>query len=332
MRILSLLLVLLLAHTLPAQEAKPGDGPGPERTAKRLRLADELESQGDAEGALKILGELSEKDPKDVKLLQRIIALQLRADRIPEAVASLRKLLDIEGGNPGQYGSLARALIESDQSEAAVPFLEDAAKRFPDLPDFPFLLTFALARLERWADAVAQFEKTLAMAKDDPDLIDESFHFRYGAALEQSGNREKGVAQLRKALSLVRAAKPEEADPEFTATVLNYLAYLWTDRDENLEEAGAMAREAIALSPGNGAIADTLGWWHFRKGDYRRALADLKKAERLIEEPDPVIYDHIGQTLMKLNEKAIAADYFRKALELDPENEEMKKRLGEAEK
>jgi tetratricopeptide (TPR) repeat protein len=179
---------------------------------------------------------------------------------------------------------------------------------------------------------VAQFEKTLAMAKDDPNLINESFHFRYGAALEQSGNHDKGVAQLRKALSLLRAAPQEETDPEFTATVLNYLAYLWTDRDENLEEAGEMAREAITLSPDNGAIADTLGWWHFRKGDYPRALADLKKAERLVEEPDPVILDHIGQTLMKLNEKEIAADYFRKALELEPENAEMKKRLGEAEK
>jgi tetratricopeptide (TPR) repeat protein len=332
MRVLPLFLVLLLAHALVAQESKPVDAPNPERTAKRLRLADELEAQGDSEGALQILEEILKKDPKNVALLQRIIALQLRADRVPDAVATLRKLLDIEGGSPEQYASLARALIESEQHEAAVPFLEDAVKQFPDLPDFPFLLTFALARLERWADAVAQFEKTLAIAKDDPNLINESCHFRYGAALEQAGSHEKGVAQLRKALSMIRSAKPEETDPEFTATVLNYLAYLWTDRDENLDEAGEMAREAITLSPDNGAIADTLGWWHFRKGDYPRALADLKKAERLVEEPDPVILDHIGQTLMKLNEKEIAADYFRKALELEPENAEMKKRLGEAEK
>jgi len=332
MRFPPLLLALLLALPIVAEESKSGDAPNPERTAKRLRLADELETQGDSEGALQILEEIAKKEPKNVELLQRIIALQLRADRVPDAVATLRKLLEIEGGSPDQYASLARALIESEQHEAAVPFLEDAVKQFPDLPDFPFLLTFALARLERWADAVAQFEKTLTIAKDDPGIVNESFHFRYGAALEQSGNHEKGVAQLRKALSLIRSGKPEETDPEFTATVLNYLAYLWTDRDENLDEAGEMAREAITLSPDNGAIADTLGWWHFRKGDYPRALADLKKAERLIEEPDPVIYDHIGQTLMKLDEKEIAADYFRKALDLEPENAELEKRLGEAEK
>ncbi len=332
MRFLPLFLVLLLAHALVAQESKPVDAPNPERTAKRLRLADELEAQGDSEGALQILEEILKKDPKNVALLQRIIALQLRADRVPDAVATLRKLLDIEGGSPEQYASLARALIESEQHEAAVPFLEDAVKQFPDLPDFPFLLTFALARLERWADAVTQFEKTLAIAKDDPNLINESFHSATERPSSRRGVMRKGVAQLRKALSMIRSAKPEETDPEFTATVLNYLAYLWTDRDENLDEAGEMAREAITLSPDNGAIADTLGWWHFRKGDYPRALADLKKAERLVEEPDPVILDHIGQTLMKLNEKEIAADYFRKALELEPENAEMKKRLGEAEK
>jgi tetratricopeptide (TPR) repeat protein len=331
-----LVFLLLLALTLPAllhaQESKSDEAPDAGRTEKRLRLADELEAQGDDEGALRILEQLVKKDPENVALLQRVIALQLRADRVPDAVVTLRKLLEIEGGSPEQYASLARALIESEQSEAAVPFLEDAAKRFPEMPDFPFLLTFALARLERWSDAVAQFEKTLTLAKDDPNLINESFHFRHGAALEQSGNHEKGVELLRKTLSMIRAAKPEETDPEFTATVLNYLAYLWVDRNENLEEAGTMAKEAITLSPDNGAIADTLGWWYFRKGDYPRALADLKKAERLIEEPDPVILDHLGQTLMKLDEKEFAADYFRQALELEPENAEVKKRLEEAEK
>jgi hypothetical protein len=35
---------------------------------------------------------------------------------------------------------------------------------------------------------------------------------------------------------------------------------------------------------------------------------------------------------MKLDEKEIAADYFLKALDLEPENAEFEKRLGEAEK
>lgn len=327
MRSVLLCLALFLASPLAAEETRPGANPVPERLEKRLRLADELQEQGDDAGALQILGELSEKDPKNVDLLHRIIALQLRLDRVTDAVATLRRLLEIEGASPEQYRSLAQALLQSEQSEVAVPVLEDAAKRFPELPDFPFLLTFALARLERWPEAVTQFEKTLAMAKDDPSLIDESFHFRYGAALDRSGNHEKGVESIRKALKIIRSTPPEKSDPEFTSTVLNYLAYLWTDRNENLEEAGTMAKEAAALSPENGAIADTLGWWHFRKGDYPRALASLKKAERLTEEPDPVIFDHLGQTLMKLNEKEFAADCFRKALELDPDNAELKTRL-----
>lgn len=332
MKLLPLLLVLFLSPILSAQDEKPADKPKPDRIEKRLRLAEELEAQGDAEGALQILKEISDKDPKNIELLQRIISLQLRSDQVPDAVATLRKLLEIEGGSPEQYASLGRALIESEQSEAAVPFLEDAVKRFPEMPDFPFLLTFALARLERWPDAVAQFEKTASLAKDDPNLINESFYFRYGAALEQSGNHEKGVELLRKSLTQIRESKLDESEPEFAATVLNYLAYLWIDRNENLEEAGTLAKEAIALSPDNGAIADTLGWWHFQMGNFPRALAELKKAERLIEEADPVILDHIGQTLSKLNEKEFAAEYFRKALDLDPDNADLKKRLQEAEK
>ena len=44
-----------------------------------------------------------------------------------------------------------------------------------------------------------------------------------------------------------------------------------------------------------------------------------------------MIYDHLGQTLAKLNEKDFAAEYFRKALELDPKNEDLKARLDEVE-
>jgi len=322
------LLFLAISPILPAQEE--GDKAKSERLEKRLRLADELETQGDDDGAVQILGEIFDADPKDTELLERIVVMLMRNERFNEAVPRLRQLLELKGGNEAEHLALARMMIEVKELETAVEFIGKSAERFPESADLPFLLTFALGNLERWDDAVAAFEKTIALAKEaKPELLNEGFYFRYAAAHERNQNFEEAEKLFRKALELIKANDTSNENPEFTATVLNYLAYMWIERGENLDEAGPMAQQAAALSPDSGAIADTVGWYHFQKGNYPRALADLKKAERLIEEPDPVIYDHLGQTLAKLKENEFAAEYFRKALELDPKNEEVKARLDE---
>lgn len=330
MKILFALLLFAFPITLSAQDGN--EEAQTERIEKRLRLAAELLSQGDDEGALKILEEVSENDPTNIDLLKRIAGLQMQNERFKEAITPLRKVLELTEGTASDYGALGRMMIEVNENEAATTFLMDAAQRFPESADFPFLQTFSLSRLKRWDDAIAQFEKTAVLAKEDQaKILDEFFYFRFAAAHENGGNFEEADKLFRKTLDLIKVNDPEDENPEFTATVLNYLAYMWIERGEKLDEAGEMAMEAAKLSPDSGAIADTVGWYHFHKGNYPRALVELKKAEQLIEAPDAVIFDHLGQTLAKLNEKKFAAEYFQKALELDPKNEAIKERLDEAE-
>jgi tetratricopeptide (TPR) repeat protein len=326
--LLTVLLVLSLSVILPAQQGGD-DTTKAERLEKRLRLADELESQGDDDGALQILSELADAAPANVELQERVVGMLMRNERFAEAIPRLRKLLELKEGNAAEYSAVGRMMIEVKEFESAVSFLDEASKRFPESPDFPFLATFPLGNLERWADAIAQFEKTINLAgKTDPEILDERFYFRYATARERNKNFAEAEKLFRKTLDLIKVNDPSGENSGFTATVLNYLAYMWLEQGNKLDEAGEMAAEAARLDPQSGAIADTVGWHHFLKGDYPRALVSLKKAESLIDEPDAVIYDHLGQTLAKLNEKDLAAEYFRKALELDPKNEDLKSRLG----
>ena len=327
MKLILFLLLLSLSPALPAQEEKAGEKGA--RIEKRMRLANELESQGDSEGALKILKELSDADPENAGLLERVAILMIKTEQFKEAIPRLQKMLELKNGTANDYSALARMMIEVGESEAAITFLEDASKRFPESADFPFLLTYPLAKLDRWNDALAQFRKTVDLAKgESSDLLNEGFYFRYAAAHERAGDFAEAEKGFRKTLDLITVNDPNGENPEFTATVKNYLAYMWLERGENIDEAGTMAQEAAKLDPESGAIADTVGCYHMKKGNYPRALVELKKAERLIEKPDSVIFDHLGETLAKLNEKEFAAEYFRKALELDPKNEALKARLA----
>lgn len=329
--LLGLLLLPSTSSTLRGQEDREA------KREKRLRLADALEAQGDDEGALKILQELAEAEKDNpgaplADLHKRIAVILIQAERFEEAIPHLREALEIQGGEEADYGALARMMIELRLYDQAVGLLESGARRYPQSPLFPFLLTYALNGQERWQESLAQFSRTLETAPDQaPELIDEYFHYRHGITYERLGKLEEATQHLKAALEQIRSRAPQDQSPEFTATVLNYVAYMWIERGERLEEFGPLALQAAELAPDSGAIADTVGWYYFQKGDYPRALSHLKKAERLMGDPDPEIYNHLGQTLAKLKEKPFAAEYFRKAIELDPENPALKARLAEVE-
>jgi predicted Zn-dependent protease len=109
-----------------------------------------LQEQGDETGALEVLEGLLKKDGDNAELIRRVVGLQLRNERVADAIPLLKKLLEIEKGGESEHAAVARLMIESEQVEAANSFLEEAAKKFPDSAEFPYLLTFSLARAERW--------------------------------------------------------------------------------------------------------------------------------------------------------------------------------------
>jgi len=323
MKIAILLPLLFLPVLLSAQEPEAGN--------KTDRGGADLRKKIESEEIESLKKEL-ELDQERLELHERIAGAYLAADRFEEAIPHLRRALSLKKGSAEEYGALARLMIEQGEEEPALGVLDEAVERFPESADFPFLKTFPLAGLERWEDAVAAFRRTAELAEaTSPEMLNVFFWYRYGAAHERIGNYDEAERFLRRSLALLMEVDATDEVADFFATVLNYLAYMWIERGVNLEEAGAMARDAAEINPESGPIADTVGWYYFQTGNYPRALVELKRAERLVEEADATIYDHIGQTLAKLGEKSFAAEYYRKALKLDPQNEELKSRLDEME-
>jgi len=305
----------------------------PDRLDVREKLAKVYGGKGDEEKVISTLGEILEIDPKSARTHKQLAQIYMRNEKFKEAIPHLRKSLAITKGTATEYNALARMMIESDEYEAAIEFLKDAAYQFPDLPDFSYLMSFPLSTLERWDESVEQFEKTIELAGDEqPQMLNESFYFRYAAATERGGDLEKAAKLFRKTIELISKQDPEDQDKEFTATVYNYLGYMWVENDMKIDEAGELIKTAADLDPESGAIADSLGWFYFKKGKYEEAKTELLRAEQMIETPDAVIYDHIGQAFFKLGEMEKAIAYMERAVELDPEKEEYSDRLAEYEK
>ena len=156
-------------------------------------------------------------------------------------------------------------------------------RRAPKLVGADVQLGDMLRNKKRFAEAVAAYDEAIrrAAAAGLPERW--ALFYDRGVALERSGQWKRAEADLLHALEL----KPDQP------LVLNYLGYSWIDRGENLDRGLKMIEKAVELRPEDGYIVDSLGWAHYRMGDYAGAVQYLEKAIELVPE-DPTINDHLG--------------------------------------
>ena len=82
-----------------------------------------------------------------------------------------------------------------------------------------------------------------------------------------------------------------------------------------------MIRKAVEQQPQSGAIVDSLGWAHYKLGEYQEAKVNLEKAVSLSPSSATII-DHLGDVYWKLGRKREAGFQWKRALEFDPTDKE----------
>jgi len=173
----------------------------------------------------------------------------------------------------------------------------------------------ALAELQRsakkYVEAAATYDRAIAAVgipqRDNWTL----FYFR-GICYERSKQWPKAEADFKEALELY----PDQP------LVLNYLGYSWVDQGLNLEEAFKMLRKAVELRPNDGYIVDSLGWAHFKLGQYAEATDTLERAVSL-KPADPVLNDHLGDAYWRVNRRIEAHFQWNHARDMGPDPEDL---------
>ena len=137
------------------------------------------------------------------------------------------------------------------------------------------------------------------------------FYFR-GICFERDKQWPKAEDDFKKALELY----PDQP------LVLNYLGYSWVDQGVNLEEAFKMLRRAVELQPNDGYIVDSLGWAHFKLGQFSDAAQTLERAV-LLKPADPVLNDHLGDAYWRTNRRTEAHFQWNHARDMGPDPEDL---------
>ena len=249
-----------------------------------------------------------------LSLAQLLLSDVLSAQNKPQQ--SLAILNEFPANSPYSWSvrlRIAANLEMLDRTDEAITQLKEMSAEAPTRAGGEMQLGDLLRAKKRFNEAVDAYDEAIRRLRASGMPERWSLFYSRGIALERSGQWKLSEADLLHALEL----KPDQP------LVLNYLGYSWIDKGENLERGLKMIEKAVELRPEDGYIVDSLGWAHYRLGDYASAVQYLEKAIELVPE-DPTINDHLGDAYWQSGRSSEARFQWRRALQFGPETDEIK--------
>jgi len=113
-----------------------------------------------------------------------------------------------------------------------------------------------------------------------------------------------------------------EKEPK-NAHAWNFLGYSLVEREKDLDKAYEYISKAIKISPNDGYIRDSLGWYYFKAGRVSDALDELHKAKKL-EPLDVSIQKHLAIIYTFKKDFRSAKKYIVEAIKLAKQESERK--------
>jgi len=274
----------------------------------RQKLAQAYLRADDPENTITQLQEIIRLNPLQQGAYELLGQLfQAKGDQ-KQAAAAFEQSLLLNPNHKESYTQLAQIYLgpDFDDPNRAVTLMEQAAIQFGDDVQIQFLLAIAYSSAKKYQEALTVFERTDVLFSEQSGLEKNPFfYFQYGAAAERAKLYDKAAEQFLKAIDM---------DPNFHQA-MNYLGYMWIDRSENLEKGGDLVKRALAIEPNDGAYLDSMGWYHYRKGDFDQALDYLLRAHETLGENDPEICNHIGDAYQQLGDTGKAVEFWELAID-----------------
>ncbi len=260
------------------------------------------------DGLLKTMGERP-------ALLRVMSEMEIAEGRFRTAYGHLARLVELEQDRFDNYIGMLLILYRAvdgpsgpDES-VSVPDTERrallskaASLASDDSPEDYFLLGSILRKGGETAEA-----ERLLLKAERIDRADESVALELAALYGHEGRFDDALARV------VPLYEKDREDP----TIANLYGYLLAEKGVRLEFAETLLGTALGRDPENGYFLDSLGWIRYKQGRYGEARDVFLKAIDKVSD-DAVIWEHLGDTYLRLDEREKALDAYDRALAVDP--------------
>jgi len=314
------------------------------RTLGRYRLV-----QGNAAAAEDIIKKALAQDPKSVTSLLLLGDTYLNGLKRPEkAEAIFRQALQLDSSNVGGTMGLATSLAAQGKVDQALKMFAQASRLAPNDPMPVHSSARLLASQTKLDAAINAMDKTIAIDRtflpayiDKGDLYMLKGDFKRAVATYQAATsevRDPALAYFKLAVAFQAQQKWDPAERNYLEAIkrdprmfgaYNNLAWISALRKVHLDDALIWANKAVAISPKNAPLYDTLGSVHMARGEIDKAISAISKAVAL-DPKRPDFYYRLGLAYKQLGKLSEAKSAFKQALAVGskfPEMDDARKQL-----
>ncbi len=133
----------------------------------------------------------------------------------------------------------------------------------------------------------------------------DTYYYEQGALLERLGRYDQAIASMKQTLEI----NPHHSNAH------NFIGYIYATQGVDLDKALGHLEQALTIQPRNGYFLDSLGWIYHKKGEPEQALEHIKRA-MVYAQPDPVLYDHLGDVYFSMENVTEARRAWKTSLAL----------------
>ncbi len=266
-------------------------------------------AKGNYAGAIEQIGYAIDLDPTKPTYWLQLVRYQLMDEKGKEAMATYKRALDhVEPSESLKilYASAAAETKDFDEAEKTYAELIHAVD-----PSLPLTDSITNSRLRN----SLSFEGLTTLS---------TYYNLLGDMYYSSGDLDKTYKAYDNSLFFY---------PENPLALNNY-AYFLAENGGDLEKAEELSLKCIEQVPDNETYLDTYAWILFKRKDYKEALEYMQKAMDAAQansdggDPDHAeFFSHLGDILFMNHQPEEALKNWKKALELDPDNALLKKKV-----
>lgn len=258
---------------------------------------------------------LIEQHPHEAKIHQLYSEYLYAKNDIKGAIEQLEYSLDVNPTDADGWRNMMILNIVDNNYANAVKASEKALEYNPDNIDLVRYVAGCYHQMGEYQKAIEAYQKAASMTDSTDVEVMSEIMTGAGDTYSEMGDTLNAVASYEKALEL----------DALNSGALNNYAYFLAQRGQDLDRAERMAALAVKDDPENANFIDTYAWVFFAKKDYQMALLYIKSAVE--KDEDNHLLEHYGDILWFNDDKDGAVEQWTKALETDPDNELLQRKV-----
>lgn len=268
-----------------------------------LTLAEFYREQDDPSAALDAYERALEADPTNPNRWITVGIICREIGQSQDAIEHFRRAVELRPDSPVPYVNLGAVYNDMAQFGKAIEYTRKAIALQPDLAKAHSNLGAMYRKTGQFFKAVEHLEKVCELQPRDADA-----HSNLGAVYNDAGQHANAIRALKKAVAL----RPDDA------VAYGNLGAVYS-RIGQFDSGIQYLERAVELQPDYTRAHKNLGFVYKIRGRYQEAIGHFEKALELQRESvSASVYLDIGDTYCKLREHEKAIPYFKRAIQLNP--------------